>query len=67
MDYNELEALFLNSDDPIVEQIIEAEDEDQAREIASDYLMADHGPCVLEVNSDDLLRMVKKFRDQSAA
>ena len=37
-DRNEVEAFFLNHDDPVVEEIQEAETFDEAEGLAADYL-----------------------------
>lgn len=57
MDYDELEAIFLGSDDPIVEQIQEAETEQEAMEIACDYLDLPHSNKYAQLRA-----MVQKFR-----
>ncbi len=60
MTQDEIEAFFLNHDDPIYEQIQEAETEDEAEGIASDALN-DEG---LEYESRDLITVVRKIREQ---
>ncbi len=62
MSRDEIEAFFLNHDDPIYEQIQEAETEDEAEGIASDALNDENlGP---EYESRDLIAVVRKIREQ---
>lgn len=60
MDYDELEAIFLGSDDPIVEQIQEAFTEEEALELACAYLELPPSR-----KYKQLLSMVCKFRENS--
>jgi hypothetical protein len=60
MTREELEAFFLNHDDPIFEQIVDAETEDEAEGLASDALN-DAGQ---DYEPRDLIAVVRKIRDE---
>jgi hypothetical protein len=59
---DELEAFFLNHDDPIFEQIRDAETEDEAEGIADDAL-ADAGKTSDDYSPRDLIAVVCKIRE----
>lgn len=60
MTQQEIEAFFLNHDDPVFEMIQDAETDDEAEGIADDFLS--------EANQDydkhDLIEVVRKIRIQ---